>query len=270
MALQVFYDKSGDKVDPNCRFLTLVGLVGEEDTWKDLTKEWTKALTTAADPSCPAPRSPRGKPYFHSKEAFHNKDGYAGWDSGKTMTLVGALLDVLSRTGQADPLALTCSINMADYHKVRNRIPNLRMPEDICLDVAFGPVILHPHRDNGIKVIFDRREKFYGILRKAWKSKDRNAQLMWWAKYVSSIEEVDDSRERPEIQAADLLAWLANRYSMKGPNDQWGRLFFFSFLVKKHYYDLIDETSLDLLFEPDGKMRHGVSLPPPKIIAPSM
>ncbi|MGO9262528.1 MAG: DUF3800 domain-containing protein [Bryobacteraceae bacterium] len=138
------------------------------------------------------------------------------------------------------------------------------------MNTCFGKVAVHPHRDSGFKVVFDRKEKFHAILRKVWKvwkQKDRGRPV-WWAGFVSSIEEIDDMRESPEIQAADLLAWSANRYHTHGSGDRWGSLLFRTFLAKQHYHIYIDEAALLMLFESDGTMRAGVVSPPPSIDAP--
>ncbi len=262
LALKVFYDGSGKLHDPGCRFVNLGSLIGEETCWADLRRRWLEVLEKHS-----APFSKTGRRYFHASEAFQHHDGYDGWNSDKTFRLVLELIRVLGETGRTDPLAISCSVSIADYRKVKSLIPSLRSPEAICLDICFGLAIRHPHRDVGIEVEFDRTEGFYPILRTAFKQNHRGRGI-WWAAYVSKITEVRDMRESPEIQAADLLAYLANRYRTHGSGDPCGALFFRLFLEKKHYHTFIDETALLALFEPDGKMRNGVELPAPQIKAP--
>jgi hypothetical protein len=40
----------------------------------------------------------------------------------------------------------------------------------------------------------------------------------------------------PAVQAADLLAWSANRYWCEGADDEWGSHFAFSFLANHHFH----------------------------------
>ena len=261
LSLRVFYDGSGKVHDPGCQFLNLGSYVGSDVAWKDFELRWLEILEQHS-----APLSPLGKRYFHSKEAMHNQGGYAGWNARKVSALLLALTNLLGHMKRADPLALSCSVNLSDYRKVKVQIPKLRPPETICLDTCFGPVVRHPDRASGIDVRFDKGEKFFGILHKAWKQQKRGYGP-WWAKYVTGIEEVE-MRERPEIQAADLLAWLANRYRTHRSGDQWGSRFFGMFIVTKHYHEYIDEQALLSLFEPDGQMKAGVQLPVVEIKAP--
>jgi hypothetical protein len=198
---------------------------------------------------------------------MHNKDGYSGWAYARVAALVGELMNLLGHTEQADPLATSCSVNLEDYRKVKLHIPALRGPEAICLDACFGLAVRHPLRDLGIELLFDREESFYPILKKMMKQYDRGRGV-WWASYVSSITEVEDMRESPEIQASDLLAWLANRYYTHGSGEKWGRWFFGTFLVKKHYHRHIDEQVLLSLFDLDGSMKPDVQLPEVRIRAP--
>ena len=261
LALRVFYDGSGKPHDPGCRFLNLGSYAGSEGAWTDFKLQWLDILKQHS-----APMSPLGKRYFHSKEAMHNQGGYFGWNTRQVAALLAGLTNLLGHTQRADPLALSCSVNLADYRNVRLQIPKLRPPEAICLDACFGPIVRHPDRESGIEVRFDRAEKFYGILYKAWKHQKRG-HGPWWAKYVTSIAEAD-MREWPEIQAADLLAWLANRYRTHGSEDRWGSRFFGMFIVKKHYHEYIDGQALLSLFNLDGSMKPNVQLPEVRIKAP--
>ena len=114
---------------------------------------------------------------------------------------------------------------------------------------------------------FDRKEKFYSILRKVWKHKDQGRGV-WWASYVTQLSEIDDMRNRPEIQAADLFAWLANRYHTHGTEDRWGWHLFRTLIIKSHYHQLINQEGLDCLYDGDGKMKANAKLPPTLVKPP--
>jgi hypothetical protein len=75
-------------------------------------------------------------------------------------------------------------------------------------------------------------------------------------------------RDEPAIQAADFLAWLANRYCTHDSCDRWGRLFFGTFLMKSHYYRCVDEDTISALFDSEGNMRTNAELPNVSIRAP--
>lgn len=262
LALQAFYDGSGKAHDPNIRFVSLGSIVGTEASWTECKTQWMSALEKHD-----APKSPRGNRYFHSKEAMHSWGGYDGWPTPKVRSLTIDLLNALGRQERSDPIAMTCSVKLADYRQAKIRIPLLRSPEAICLDSCFGLAIRHPFRDSGIELYFDRKEKFYPILKKLWKMKDRGRGI-WWADYVSSITEINEMRDEPGIQVADLLAWLANRYHVYGSGDSLGRFFFHTFFVKTHYHAYFDDKGIDAVFDSDGSMRPGADLPQVPIKAP--
>jgi hypothetical protein len=163
---EVITEGSGKAHDPNAQFLSLGSLMGSEDSWTEFKTLWMDALEKHN-----APKSPRGNRYLHSKEAMHNKGAYQDWDAARAFALIVDLMNALARPERADPLAISCSINLEDYRKSKARIPRLRPPEAIWLDLCFGLAIRHPSRDSGVELYFDRHETFYPILRKVWKQK---------------------------------------------------------------------------------------------------
>jgi hypothetical protein len=255
LALKAFYDGSGKAHDPGCRFLNLGALAGTDAGWSGFKARWLEILMKHN-----APLSDRGAPYFHSKEAMHNKGGYSAWNTDRVMALVNDLFKVIGDRDRMDVVAISSSIQLNDYKAVKAKIPNLKQPEAISLDWCFGTTLRHPARDSGIELYFDRKENFYPILRKLWKHQGKPGAV-WWASYVVGIEEVNDMRDWPEIQAADLLAWLANRYyTTVETDDTWGWQLFRTFLLRSHYHLLFNEEILVKLFNPDGSMRPDVEL----------
>jgi hypothetical protein len=255
LSLSAFYDGSGKDHDPGCRFVSLGGFAGTDKAWTDLRTAWLGVLMRHG-----APISARGNPYFHCKDAMYHSGAYSSWNTERVAVLTKDLFAVIAGCGQSDMIAVTCSIKLDDYKAVKADIPDLRPPEAICLDWCFGTTLQHPARDSGVKLHFDRKERFYPILKKAWKHKDKRGSI-WWAPMVTEIVEVDDMRDYPQIQAADLFAWLANRYHTKGPEDKWGRHLFATLFMKPHYHVLIDKSALLTLFDSNGNMRPDVELP---------
>ena len=149
---------------------------------------------------------------------------------------------------------------------MKKDIPTLRSAENICLDFCLNVVFSHPQRDQKFELFFDRGEKFHGIMRKLWTV--RRPRRIWWASSIRQMREVENMREVPALQAADLLAWFCNRYWTMGHNDRWGSLFAMTFIAKAHYHALFDQPQILKLHDADGKMKSGVRIDPPKIQLP--
>jgi hypothetical protein len=255
LSLSAFYDGSGKAHDPACRFVTLGGFAATDKAWSDLKAKWLDVLARHD-----APRSALLKnPYFHSHEAMHHERGYGPpWDTKSVAALSNDLLDVVSSHGDSEVIAVSCSIKLDDYRRVKEAsIPSLRRPERICLDGCFSAVLKHSARDSGIELCFDRKENFYPIVQEAWKH--RRPRAIWWASNVTKLSEVDDMRDEPGIQIADLFAWLANRYHTNGKEDTWGPQIISAFLAGRHA--LVDQSALLDLYDPQGNLRPGVEVP---------
>lgn len=263
VALRAYYDGSGKVDDPGCRFLNLGALAGSESGWDGFRTKWIEVLSRHE-----APLSESKNPYFHSKEAMHNRGGYSSWDTKRAMALVNDLFKVIGDQDRADLIAISCSINLEDYRAVKAAIPALRSAENVCVDWCFGYTLRHPARDSGIELYFDRKENYYSILKKLWKHQGKPGPI-WWALRVVGIEEVNDMRDWPEIQAADLVAWLANRCHTLGNHDKWGWQLFRTFLLKSHYHGFFDQSALLSVFNSGGTMKDNAELPAFKVKPPT-
>lgn len=254
MALEGFFDGSGKAHDPNCRFVSLGGFAGTANGWESFSAKWQHALAQHE-----APASAGGHRYFHRKEAMQARGGYVSWGSGRVLALVNDLFSVIAGQDSMDVVAISAAVQLDDYRKVKKMIPNLRTAENICVDWCLGHVLRHPARDTGISLAFDKAEPFYPIVDRVWKYK--KGRRIWWQSLVRSIEQVSDMKACPQIQAADLLAWLVNRYHTVGVDDQWGSLLFRTFILKSHGHGFFNETALLAAFNSDGTMKPGVELP---------
>jgi len=249
LALRAFYDGSGKIHDPACKFVNLAGLAATEISWPKFSSEWLRVLEANA-----APRSERGLPYFHSKEAVHCYSGYSDWDSNRVSRLIGELIAVMSGCERTDLMAMSCSVSIPAYKTFSAKVARrFRSADTICIDMCLGTTLRHPGRDvKGIELNFDRRENFLPIVQKAWKHRSEDKRTLWWSSYVSKVSEVDDMRDEPGIQAADLLAWLANRYHTHGSGDIWGRWFFITFVATGHWHMYVDAEYLESAYDQEG------------------
>jgi hypothetical protein len=182
-------------------------------------------------------------------------------------SLMNDLYNLLAKQGRTTLIGFSCIVKKAGYEAVKVSIPSLRRIEAICVDHCVGNSFRHPQFSaEGIKILFDHSEEFEPILRAAWHEEVTGART-WWAKDVVSIEPVD-MRESYPLQAADLLAWTANRYHTHGHNDRFGRNFFHLAMANAQCFAYYDESELRNTFNLDGTMRQGPSTKVQRIRAP--
>ena len=260
MSLRAYQDSAGkNEKNSDSRFLTLASLFGTEASWPELERAWVEVLENHQ-----APTTHDGYRYFHSVEAFHQNNGYQDWGKDRVTRLVSDLLRVIGNASRDDLFSASCSVSLPEYRQVKKEIPTLRKPEQICLDFCMGSVFSHPRSaENKIELFFDRGEKFLRIINPLWDSKDRRRRA-WWADRVMQIGPVD-MEKNPAVQAADLWAWLANRYWTKGYNDRWGGMLALTFILRPHFHVMLGQKEILELFEPDGRLRAMAIIDVPKI-----
>jgi hypothetical protein len=265
MVFRAFFDssKSGD-------YLTLACYVASQFTWDSFNNKWMEILNNAG-----APKSKKGAPYFHCREAYHNKDGYKDWDAGRIFNLATRLYSNIgnyilgNNNSKYDLLAFAITIKVSDYHHLIEKGYHLREINLLCLDHCLCSSTCHPliKEENGqynakLELYFDQNEKYISIVKDL--SLLKGNQRVYWENLVNIIEAVD-MKENCGIQAADMLAWAANRYQLKGPSDRWALEFpgiFHSSLAKYH---LFNKETLMALFDKEGNCIKDAKLPPIEI-----
>lgn len=255
MVLQAYFDSSGQIAEKNHQHMMLAGIFGTEDAWSDFTKKWISVLGFHD-----APVGKHGERYFHFHEALHGVKGYSRdrFDQ-RTARYIASQLMLCLNSLRLYPYsnASTCTANLSDHRRVKQDIPNLRSPEDLCLDHCVHLLIRFDIPHEGIALLFDRGESFQGMILREW-NKEKNP--VWWKSRVSSVTSGDIHRTVP-LQMADLLASVANRYYRNGPNDYWGRLYSqapaFPMNLLNVYYD---ERKLREVLDVNGDYREGASL----------
>jgi hypothetical protein len=242
MTLKAYYDSSGKIEDKKTRFLTLAGYVATTDCWTHFESEWRAILVKHN-----APRSKSGFPYFHMTEAVHFNKGYAGWSEERVRRLWLDLINLLGHVDRSAFIGFSCTVDLHGHKAVAGQLAQIRSPVQICIDFSFGQALSMLRNEQDVmELFFDRGELFARTIRKY-------RQTAWWSKYVCSISEVQDMRESYGTQAADTLAWTANRYYSCGNNDKWGMWFAALVLVKDQFHQLYDEQALLNCLDQNGR-----------------
>lgn len=228
IAIRAYYDSSGKSDDPNTRFLTLAGYAGTANAWQQFEERWDRVLQRW------------GCSYLHMSDAYLLQQGFAetkGWTKDRVNGLLRDLFnECLSPTGwvnfKGEFYGASCTVNLEDYTKASADVPSrsIKEPEAICVDhVVTVALMALPEnlnlplgKEGRVELFFDKNESFMHKVDRVWRSK-RNGKLEGPLQLVSSIATAD-MREVIGLQAADFLAWHANRYYTHGFDEPTGAL----------------------------------------------
>lgn len=210
--LRGYYDGGGKSDDPNCRFLTLAGLIASESVWEEFEVEWFKVL------------SEYDLARFHTTDLMRleKKDG---WTHERVIELILKLWKLLGEfrpsfgVRRSNLLALTCTVLMEDYRRAKNENSSLREAEAICVNFCTSAL---PEKDLDsdkepleLIMVFDDKEAFQKTITRVWQDFHRHPEA-GWPKQIRNILRktrellVVGSSNAAPLQAADLLAWTMN------------------------------------------------------------
>lgn len=230
--LQIFLDGSGKSDDPHCRFLTLAGVAAEERVWSEWSERWRKIL------------GEYGVEYSHMRELFQKGKGpFQGWDHERKRKFVLTLLQSLSFKDRIKLICTSLTVDLAAYRSLAVR-PDVKPSEAVCVDFCMTQLFAHPHFGEArTDVVFDGNENFQRYLNQTWSRKKSNPDSL-----LSSIRLVPppEMRKTPPMQAADLLAWAANRYYRAEEDDTttWRHLMAMSIVALPRYHTVYREAEL--------------------------
>ena len=230
IVLEMYLDGSGKSDDPQCRFLTLAGVMAEETVWNEWAARWRKVLDEY------------GVEYSHMRELFQRDKGpFRDWDNERKRRFVRGLLQTLNFKDRMSMVCTSLTIDLDDYRKLAR--PDTKPAEGVCVDFCLSHFFAHPRFGHEIgEVVFDSGERFERYLTAGWtvhKSKSDS-----WASYYRIVKR-PDMKNVLQIEAADLLAWAANRrYTQVSPDNFWRRVMDMSIIGMPRYHAIYGETEL--------------------------
>ena len=230
--LQIFLDGSGKSDDPHCLFLTLAGVLAEEQVWNEWSEKWRKILDEY------------GVEYSHMRELFQKGKGpFRDWGHERKRKFILALLQSLSFKDRINLICTSLTIDLAEYRGLALR-PDMKPPEAVCVDFCLSHLFAHPNFGPEIAdVVFDGNENFQRHLNYTWSRNKSNPDSR-----LSSIRLVSppDMRNTPPMQAADLLAWAANRHYRADEDEtsKWRNLLAMSIVALPQYHTIYREPEL--------------------------
>lgn len=232
MTVRAYYDGCGHSNDNATKILTLSGIVSTDQLWPEFESKWRDMLR------CHNIRQ------VHMTDLMALQGEYKEWDETRQQALVRDAFNVIGGFRGKHLWARSASVPLSDYRKARKTIANLRAPEAICVNFCFGGPNLPPDyagRERCILLHFDRGEKFMHTVNRVWQKfkKEPNAG---WPRQVLDIVSTNAVSCYP-IQAADILAWITNRYHRDA--DCWnGWLFMSTYLTINHSVALYDYSRI--------------------------
>lgn len=216
IVIKGYYDGSGDCASSH---ITLAGFAGTPSAWSEFEQLWGRFSSHWG--------APRGDDtavfsHLHMSDAFTLNREFSkkrGWTKDKvnqvTTDLLNRCMVPISFNRRTEFRGASATVAIDDYKRAAKeftQLPKVKPPEALCVDfvvsVAFS---LLPDDTNGVagkdgkvELIFDRNEPFQRTIQRMWESRKG------YAKLLSSIAS-DVAEETPALQAADFLAWSANR-----------------------------------------------------------
>ena len=193
--LKGYFDGSGKSDNPTTQAVTLAGLTAQESVWPEFEDKWGAALREL------------GLSTWHTV-ARHYHDTQARFWAAAT-----ALLRVIETFQQRNAMATVAATVMLDgYRRAKLERPSLLTPEAMCVYFCKGNIVVP--RGESILMVFDHDERFIDEIKPDYLERKRRFESEgvsdWSTQTVNMIEDHWQS-VRP-LQAADLIAWLVQRY----------------------------------------------------------
>jgi hypothetical protein len=214
--MKIYYDGSNGEPDPQGDgWITLGGVAATDAVWADFDLKWNRMLRE---------RYPMA-PYIHMIELLdHNSpfDRVNGWTREKKRQLISDAIVVLSQMHKQEFRWFRCSLNTSAIERLF--MQGKVVPSNPHLHIALFMLYLMVtgYADNvnindreKIFVFYDRGEKFYPLVKKAWlegrtmPGQPLNPSNPW--DFLENIAEVDQAYTPPPLQVADMVAWSHTR-----------------------------------------------------------
>ena len=202
--------------------MTLAGFAADDSIWADFDNEWNRILSQSND------RRPSA-PYLHMREATKLKGPFTyknGWNLRRVGNLVTDLLMYMQHVDKQRFRQFGCTVDLDAYRRLTAEGFAFNDPIDICNEFCPFSVLAwywcdFPGLIHTARYFFDIDEPFKAPFVSRWEWESGNVfDITSMREAWSVIKAVDsaDMRQKPAMQAADLLAWSTNR-KLAGDSD---------------------------------------------------
>lgn len=218
----------GSKDHQKNQWLTLAGMASTDALWAKFDSEWNAILGN---------RSPKAE-YLHMREATKLEGAFSrhkGWNDIWVQQLVTDLILYLNGLDKNRFMQVACSVDLIAYRKLADEGLVLDSPEYLCVSHCPGFALAwfvadYPKDEliHSINYFFDRGEPFEEVCKQMWNDETKkpisvNAGVEIWS-LLQSITSIKSAKKCPPMQAADLVAWAANRERTSESDRPWRHL----------------------------------------------
>jgi hypothetical protein len=226
IALESYFDGSKDSGDwMASRNITLAGFAAEDDVWAEFDRGWEATLAATH-------RRPKAK-YLHMRELNSLEGEFSwrnDWNRTRTHRLIWDLLMYLQTMDKKRFHMFAATLDMQAYRNLAAAGLSLPDPFRVCNDFSCDVALAwyvreYPGIIHGAHYFFDPGEPFEDVFRKRCLAEQANildasgTRESWLL--IKTITSILDSRDKPAMQAADLLAWASNR-NLTSKEDRFG------------------------------------------------
>lgn len=213
MVLEAYFDESGDQG----RFL-IAGYVSTQERWVAFEKAWKEPIDALFLPIKRFDRSPP----FHMWPCISGKEPFNLIDISARDTLMRAIFPFIPEHAL---FGMSEGVSLADFNGVV--LPNvpkqlaiakdLRDPYFLCFQLALERLVLQIEElldigpENTVACFFDRQDQFGPRALRYFNRLKADEANRPWVRRLRSIAFAGKDELVP-LQAADVLAWLSNRF----------------------------------------------------------
>ncbi len=206
--IQAFIDDS--KRDLGRKTLFMAGYINSPERWGDFSSGWEAALRE--DPPIE---------YFKAAEANGVRGQFRGWRRLDRELKVKKLAEVIRRT---DPISFHVSVDLKSFDKAfkKNGVPwGFREPYWLAFETVIGkvPEIAKARALQGpVDFVFDKQNQIHRAVNSLWPAV-KESQPEETKSFLADIPIFQDDKDILPLQAADMLAWHAQREFRSGVLD---------------------------------------------------
>jgi hypothetical protein len=197
--LTAYFDESGHSA--TLGFFALAALVAPSESWPLFDAEWQRVLG-----ECDAP-------YLHMREFAHRLGPYEAWPEERRRALLSGCVSAIKATRA---VAVGAVLDVADFNSLSDgdRV-RLQDPFFCCFqEVVRGAAISGVFEDSDVKVnmVFSTQDEFCGRASSLYEAMLRSIDVR---NRIGGLA-FEDMRDRPALQAADLVAYELRQHYQLG------------------------------------------------------
>jgi hypothetical protein len=216
----------------------LASFVASEKLWASFERGWRELLVSLR------------MPYVHMSDLSERRTAFKGKDPTQAENAARDIVSHLASLNSELFRRYSCVIRSEDFNLAASLIPRLRNESvyGICVNHCTGRLFTPRYHDEGdpernIEIRFDGNEAFIEHIRRVWNVERDNPHS--WASRVFEIGEIYDPDHLiiPK-QAADVLAWVAQRYRVRKDKKDWFDVLCGGEQTQTNHHDFYDFDAL--------------------------